>query len=89
MKRAEDVRKQISQIMDRFHLPIVSTSKSSTQHAYYNTSGMAKKDYTKIRKTITAGFFFNVCRKDQQEGYKTVSDNQQVFIHPSSALGTK
>ena len=89
MKRAEDVRKQISQIMDRFHLPIVSTSKSLNQQAYYTTSGMAKKDFAKIRKTITAGFFFNVCRKDQQEGYKTVSDNQQVFIHPSSALGTK
>ena len=73
MKRAEDVRKQISQIMDRFHLPIISTSKSNKNA--YNTGGMAKKDYTKIRKTITAGFFFNVCRKDQQEGYKTVSDN--------------
>mmetsp|Transcript_34694 Transcript_34694/g.53203 ORF Transcript_34694/g.53203 Transcript_34694/m.53203 type:complete len:105 (-) Transcript_34694:200-514(-) len=39
-----------------------------------------------IRKAICAGFFKNACRKDQQEGYRQVSDNKQVFIHPSSSL---
>ena len=39
-----------------------------------------------IRKAITAGFFDHACRKDPQEGYKSITDNQQVYIHPSSAL---
>jgi len=47
------------------------------------------KDYNKIRKTITAGFFYHACKKDPAEGYKTLTDNQQVFIHPSSSLYNK
>jgi ATP-dependent RNA helicase DHX8/PRP22 len=35
---------------------------------------------------MTAGFFNHACRKDPQEGYKSIADNQQVYIHPSSAL---
>ena len=40
----------------------------------------------KIRKAITAGFFFRAARKDAQEGYRTLVENQPVYIHPSSAL---
>ena len=64
MKRAQDVRKQLIQIMERFRLPVVSCG----------TLNM--KDYTKIRKTICSGFFYHSCRKDPTEGYKTISDNQ-------------
>ena len=39
----------------------------------------------KIRKAITAGFFFHAARKDPQEGYRTLVENQPVYIHPSSA----
>ncbi|KAB5531686.1 hypothetical protein DKX38_018356 [Salix brachista] len=46
----------------------------------------AGKNFTKIRKAITAGFFFHVARKDPQEGYRTLVENQPVYIHPSSAL---
>lgn len=46
----------------------------------------AGKNFTKIRKAIAAGFFFHAARKDPQEGYRTIVENQAVYIHPSSAL---
>ncbi|CAB4266191.1 unnamed protein product [Prunus armeniaca] len=76
LRRAQDVRKQLLSIMDKYKLDVVS----------------AGKHYTKIRKAITAGFFFHAARKDpQQEGgcYRTLVENQQVYIHPSSALFQK
>ena len=71
------MRKQLITIMERFRLPIVSCG------------ALNMKDYSKIRKSIVAGFFYHSCRKDPTEGYKTVTDNQQVFIHPSSSLFNK
>ncbi len=44
------------------------------------------KNFTRIRKAIAAGFFFHAARKDPQEGYRTLVENQPVYIHPSSAL---
>ncbi|XP_078155539.1 ATP-dependent RNA helicase [Carex rostrata] len=70
LRRAQDVRKQLLTIMDRYKLDVVS----------------AGKNFTKIRKAITAGFFFHAARKDPQEGYRTIVENQAVYIHPSSAL---
>lgn len=70
LKRAQDVRKQLVVIMDRFNLDIVS----------------AGKNYVKIRKAIVSGFFVHAAKKDPQEGYRTLVDGQQVFIHPSSSL---
>jgi ATP-dependent RNA helicase DHX8/PRP22 len=73
MKRAQDVRKQLVTIMDRYKLDIVS----------------AGKNYQKICKAITAGFFTNAAKKDAQEGYRTLVDQNPVYIHPSSALFNK
>ncbi|KAJ0097146.1 hypothetical protein Patl1_29044 [Pistacia atlantica] len=70
LRRAQDVRKQLLSIMDKYKLDIVS----------------AGKNFTKIRKAITAGFFFHASRKDPQEGYRTLVENQPVYIHPSSSL---
>ncbi|KAJ4744922.1 hypothetical protein LUZ62_058708 [Rhynchospora pubera] len=70
LRRAQDVRKQLLTIMDRYKLDVVS----------------AGRNFTKIRKAITAGFFFHAARKDPQEGYRTLVENQPVYIHPSSAL---
>ncbi|CAM0910536.1 unnamed protein product [Alopecurus aequalis] len=70
LRRAQDVRKQLLEIMDRYRLDVVS----------------AGNDLTKVRRAITAGFFFNAARKDPQGGYRTLADHQQVYIHPSSAL---
>lgn len=73
MKRAQDVRTQLVTIMDRYKLDIVS----------------AGKNYKKICKAITAGFFTNAAKKDPQEGYRTLVDQNPVYIHPSSALFNK
>lgn len=70
LKRAQDVRKQLVTIMDRFKLDIVSVG----------------RNYIKVRKAIVSGFFVHAAKKDPQEGYRTLVDGQQVFIHPSSSL---
>ncbi|KAE8695791.1 ATP-dependent RNA helicase DHX8 [Hibiscus syriacus] len=70
LRRAQDVRKQLLSIMDKYKLDVVS----------------AGKNFTKIRKAIAGGFFFHAARKDPQEGYRTLVENQAVYIHPSSAL---
>ncbi|KAL0770239.1 hypothetical protein Bca101_035389 [Brassica carinata] len=61
---------QSRSIMDKYKLDVVS----------------AGKNFTWIRKAITAGFFFHGARKDPQEGYLTLVENQPVYIHPGSAL---
>ena len=73
MRRAQDVRTQLVTIMDKYSMDIVS----------------AKKNVVKVRKCIVAGFFMNAAKKDPQEGYKTMQEGTQVFIHPSSALFNK
>ncbi|CAI9102634.1 OLC1v1000931C1 [Oldenlandia corymbosa var. corymbosa] len=70
LKGAQDERKQLLSIMDKNQLDVVS----------------AGKNCTKVRKAITAGFFFHDARKDPQEGYKTLVENQPVYIFPGSAL---
>lgn len=71
MKRAQDVRRQLIGIMDRYRQKLRSCG----------------KDWDKVRLALCAGFFTHVARKDPQDnGYRTLVDNQQVFMHPSSSL---
>jgi ATP-dependent RNA helicase DHX8/PRP22 len=69
MKRAQDVRKQLLGMLDRYKLDVVS----------------AGKNYKLVCKAICSGFFMQVSKKDPQEGYRTLVDQQPVYIHPSSA----
>ena len=48
---AQDVRKQLLMIMDRYKLDLVS----------------AGANYNKIRQAVCSGFFFHAARKDPQE----------------------
>lgn len=73
MKRAQDVRKQLVTIMDRYKLDILSSG----------------KNYKKICMAITAGFFTNAAKKHPQEGYLTLVDQNPVYIHPSSSVFNK
>ena len=73
MRRAQDVRKQLVTIMDRYKLDILSSG----------------KNYKKICMAITAGFFTNAAKKHPQEGYLTLVDQNPVYIHPSSSLFNK
>ncbi|KII93617.1 hypothetical protein PLICRDRAFT_101872 [Plicaturopsis crispa FD-325 SS-3] len=70
MRRAQDIRKQLLGIMDRYKHDIIS----------------AGRDYNRVRKAICSGMFRNAAKKDPQEGYKTLVEGTPVYIHPSSAL---
>ncbi|CAO3629658.1 unnamed protein product [Cunninghamella blakesleeana] len=73
IKRAQDVRKQLLGIMDRYKHDIVSCG----------------NNYTKVCKALVSGYFRNAAKKDPQEGYKTLLEGTPVYIHPSSALFNK
>eukprot|EP01027_Heterolobosea_sp_BB2_P018965 GEZU01026652.1.p1 GENE.GEZU01026652.1~~GEZU01026652.1.p1 ORF type:complete len:1165 (+),score=380.96 GEZU01026652.1:84-3578(+) len=73
MKRAQDVRKQLLAIMDKYKLDVVSCG----------------KNYTKVRKAICSGFFAHAAKRDPTEGYKTLVEQTPVFIHPGSSLFQK
>uniref|UniRef100_A0A673WYF3 ATP-dependent RNA helicase DHX8 n=1 Tax=Salmo trutta TaxID=8032 RepID=A0A673WYF3_SALTR len=70
LRRAQDIRKQMLGIMDRHKLDMVSCGKATVR----------------IQKAICSGFFRNAAKKDPQEGYRTLIDQQVVYIHPSSSL---
>lgn len=70
IKRAADVRKQLVAIMDRYHHEVISCG----------------KNYNRVRRAITAGFFRHAAKKDPTEGYKTLVEGTPVAIHPSSSL---
>lgn len=73
MKRAYDVRKQLIQIMQKYNLEVHKS----------------RGKYSKVRKAICAGFFAHAARKDPKEGYRTLIDGHQIYIHPSSSLFNK
>ncbi|KAL1868601.1 DEAH-box ATP-dependent RNA helicase prp22 [Paecilomyces lecythidis] len=70
MRRAQDVRNQLLNIMQRYHHRIVSCGRNTQ----------------KVRQALCTGFFRNSARKDPQEGYKTLIEGTPVYMHPSSAL---
>lgn len=73
LKRAQDIRKQLLGIMERFKQPVVSCG----------------NNYDLVRKAICGGYFRNAAKKDSQEGYKTVVEGTPVHVHPSSAIFQK
>ncbi|KAG7506384.1 ATP-dependent RNA helicase DHX8-like [Solea senegalensis] len=70
LKRSQDIRKQMMSIMDRHMLDVVSCGKNTVR----------------VQKAICSGFFRNAARKHPQDGYRTVIDQQVVYLHPSSTL---
>jgi ATP-dependent RNA helicase DHX8/PRP22 len=71
IKRAQDVRRQLVGIMDRYKQPLRSCG----------------RNWDRIRLALCAGFFTHIARKDPHDNsYRTLVDNQQIFLHPSSAL---
>jgi HrpA-like RNA helicase len=77
LKSADNVRQQLSRIMDRFNLKRASTEFTSA-HYYMN-----------IRKALVAGFFMQVAHLERSGHYLTVKDNQTVMLHPSTCLDHK
>ncbi|CCH60940.1 hypothetical protein TBLA_0D04440 [Henningerozyma blattae CBS 6284] len=70
LRRAKDVKKQLETIFKNLKLPLIK----------------CYGDPDLIRKTLVAGFFMNAAKRDSEVGYKTISSNTEVGIHPSSSL---
>lgn len=76
LQQADNVRSQLSQIMEREELELMSTPFED------------KKYYENIRRALVAGFFMQVAKRDSGgKQYITVKDNQSVLLHPSTMLG--
>ncbi|SBS84233.1 pre-mRNA-splicing factor ATP-dependent RNA helicase PRP22, putative (PRP22) [Plasmodium ovale curtisi] len=90
LKRAQDVRKQLLSIFDKYNYNIGESAIRRNINNHYccdNRNDSVK--YINICKSICSGYFNHVCKRDNQQGYTTLLTNQQVFIHPSSTLFNK
>ncbi|KAF2077322.1 hypothetical protein CYY_001388 [Polysphondylium violaceum] len=70
MKRAQDVREQLENLLERVEIPLESNP----------------EDTESIRKCIASGFFYHTARLDKTGLFRTTKHNQSVQIHPSSCL---
>ncbi|KAJ0170080.1 hypothetical protein K1T71_014686 [Dendrolimus kikuchii] len=77
LKSGDNVRQQLSRIMDRFNLKRTSTEFTSKDY------------YINIRKALVNGFFMQVAHLERTGHYLTVKDNQVVQLHPSTCLDHK
>ncbi|CAK9824607.1 ATP-dependent RNA helicase DHX15 homolog [Anthophora retusa] len=77
LKSGDNVRQQLSRIMDRFCLKRTSTDFTSKDY------------YINIRKALVDGFFMQVAHLERTGHYLTIKDNQIVQLHPSSCLDHK
>ncbi|XP_043191366.1 putative pre-mRNA-splicing factor ATP-dependent RNA helicase PRP1 [Amphibalanus amphitrite] len=77
LKSADNVRQQLSRIMDRFNMPRRSTDFTSRDY------------YINIRKALVSGFFMQVAHLERTGHYLTCKDNQVVQLHPSTCLDHK
>lgn len=71
--RAVEIRHQLSRILKKFNVPLVSCG----------------EDVDSLRKCITAGFFANAAKFHYTGTYKTVRDDHTLHIHPTSVLSTE
>ncbi|KAG0181537.1 hypothetical protein DFQ29_008001 [Apophysomyces sp. BC1021] len=73
LDRVRNVRDQLVLLLDRVEVPLISNPDPG--------------DVTPIQKAITSGFFFNAARLSKSgDSYRTVKQNQTVYIHPSSSM---
>ncbi len=77
LKSGDNVRQQLSRIMDRFSLKRTSTEFTSKDY------------YVNIRKALVTGFFMQVAHLERVGHYLTIKDNQVVQLHPSTCLDHK
>lgn len=64
LKRSSDIRKQLLGIMDRHKLDIITCANNVAQ----------------VQKAILSGYFTKTAKRDITEGYRTLVDQQVVFI---------
>lgn len=96
LKRAQDIRKQMLSIMDRCGAHLHAALATPDEHLSSNcveTFLRHKLDVVscgkaavQVQKAVCSGFFRNAARKHPQDGYRTLIDQQVVYLHPSSTL---
>jgi pre-mRNA-splicing factor ATP-dependent RNA helicase DHX15/PRP43 len=74
LQQADDVRLQLKRIMEREEIKLVSTSFED------------KNYYVNIRRSLVAGFFMQVAKRETSGKTYTTVDNQSVLLHPSTVL---
>jgi len=77
LKAADNVRTQLSRILNRQGKQLLSTDFSDKEY------------YPNIRKAIVKGFFMQIAHLERTGHYLTVKDNQVVALHPSTCLDDK
>lgn len=70
LKRARDIRNQLSLIFKRFKYPLVS----------------CRSQLDSVRKALCSGFFKNIAKRGREGSYETLMEGTQVYIHPSSSV---
>jgi pre-mRNA-splicing factor ATP-dependent RNA helicase DHX15/PRP43 len=76
LQQADDVRKQLSRIMEREEIELMSTPFED------------KKYYENIRRALVSGFFMQVAKRESSGKTYVTVDNQSVLLHPSTVLGS-
>ena len=74
---ADNVREQLSRIMQRFDIKRTSADFRSKDY------------YVNIRRALVSGFFMQVAHLERSGHYLTIKDNQEVELHPSTCLDRK
>lgn len=76
MKRARDIKDQLSSLCERVELD-------------YNDDNLSIQNddsSINIRKALCSGFFYNCAKLHKDGNYKTLKNMHTVNIHPSSSL---
>ncbi|OLY81585.1 Pre-mRNA-splicing factor ATP-dependent RNA helicase-like protein cdc28 [Smittium mucronatum] len=89
MTRARDTRDQLIALMER--VEIYTKEASGEENSELTSRNLNPQEISSksedIRKSLTAGFFFNSAKLGKsKEGYSTVKRQHTVYIHPSSCL---
>ncbi|CAG8695408.1 12228_t:CDS:10 [Funneliformis caledonium] len=73
LSRALSIRQQLKKYLERFDVPIESCG----------------NDTVKIRKCLSSGYFANAAKMQPNGSFRTIRDNVELHIHPSSVLFTR
>jgi ATP-dependent RNA helicase DHX8/PRP22 len=86
MRRAKDVRAQLLGIMQRYMHDSDAAVSAKPGHQRHGTREPGR-DRDRVRRAICAGFFRHAARWEPRDRcLRTLLEDAQVYIHPSSAL---
>lgn len=78
LKSADDIRSQLTKILNKLNVKVPVSCDYKTE--------MKQKRIQNITKCIVSGYFAQVAHLEPMGFYRTVRDNNIVFIHPSSVI---